>query len=81
MKARSLVIDRDGQKKALGRVAIDDQEKALEFVELVGNDGPLLEAVRNLKESGDRGAFDEQKFQSSQRIERAKRLREMLLGR
>jgi hypothetical protein len=80
MKARSLVIDRDGQKKALGRVAIDDEEEALEFVELVGNDAQLLAAVRKLKESGDRGALDERNFQSSERIERAKRLREMLLG-
>jgi hypothetical protein len=80
MKARSLVIDRDGQKKVLGCVAIDDEEKALEFVELVGDDAPLLEAVRKLKETGDRGALDEGKFQSSERIQRAKRLREMLLG-
>jgi hypothetical protein len=80
MKARSLVIDRDGQKKTLGRVAIDDEEKALEFVELVGDDGPLLEAVRKLKQTGDRGALDEQKFQSSERIQPATRLRERLLG-
>jgi hypothetical protein len=80
MKARSLVIDRDGQKNTLGRVAIDDEEKALEFVELVGDDAAVLEAVRKLKQAGDRGALDERTFQSSERIERVKRLREMLLG-
>jgi hypothetical protein len=64
-------------QRALGRVAIDDEERALEFV---GDDAPLLEAVRKLKDTGDRGVLDERKFQSSQRIERAKRLRERLLG-
>ncbi len=81
MKARSLVIDRDGQKKALGRVAIDDEQKALEFIELVGDDAPLLEAVRKLRQIGDRGVLDERKFQSSERMERVERLREMLFGR
>jgi hypothetical protein len=80
MKARSLVIDREGQKKALGRVAIDDEEKALEFLELVADDPPVLEAVRKLRETGDRVVLDERNFQSSERIERVKRLREMLLG-
>lgn len=80
MMARSVVIDRDGQKKALGRVAIDHEEKALEFLELVGDDGSLLEAVRKLRQTGDRGALDEQKADSSEQIQRKKRLREMLLG-
>ncbi len=56
MKARSLEIDREWQRKALGRVAIDDREKALEFLELVGDDATLREAVRKLRETGDRGA-------------------------
>ena len=54
MKARSILIDRDGQKKVLGRVAIDDETKAIEFMETVGREGPLLEAVRKLRQTGDR---------------------------
>jgi hypothetical protein len=81
MKARSLEIDREAQRKALGRVAIDDEETALEFLEIVGNDRSLLEAVRKLKETGDRAAFDDDKKRSSQQILRAGRLREMLFGR
>jgi hypothetical protein len=81
MRARSLEIDRDAQRKALGRVTIDDEETALEFVELVGDDGALLEAVRKLRRTGDRGVFDAVKVQSSGQDQRARRLREMLLGR
>ncbi len=81
MKARSLEIDREGQKKVLGREVIDDEEKALKYLELVGNDGLLLEAVRKLKETGDRGALDDDKVRSSEQMLRAKRLREMLFGR
>ena len=81
MKARSLDIDREGQKKVLGRVAIDDEEKALEFLELVGDDNTLMEAVRKLKETGDRGALAEEKGRSFAQNRRAERLREMLFGR
>jgi len=81
MKARSLEIDREAQRKVLGRVAIDDEEKALEFVELIGDDGTLLEAVRKLKEAGGRGALAEEKSRSSEQNQRARRLREMLFGR
>ena len=49
MKARSIEIDRDGQKKILGRVVIDDETNAMEFMEIVGAEGPLLEAVRKLR--------------------------------
>jgi hypothetical protein len=80
MKARSLEIDREAQKKALGRVAIDDGETALEFIELIGDDRSLLEAVRKLRDTGDRANLDARKEHSSQQIQRVKRLREMLLG-
>jgi hypothetical protein len=81
MRARSLEIDRDAQRKALGRVAIDDEESALEFVELVGEKGALLEAVRKLKVTGDRGALAAAKGRSSEQDQRSGRLCEMLLGR
>jgi hypothetical protein len=58
MKARSLEIDRDGQRRILDRVAIDDEETTLEFLELVGDDRSLLAAVRKLKPTRDRGALD-----------------------
>ena len=57
MKARSILIDRDRQVKTFGRVAIDDEAKATEFIEAVGPDGPLLEAVRKLDQTGDRNAL------------------------
>lgn len=81
MRARSLEIDRDAQKKALGRVAIDDEETALEFLELLGVDKPLLEAVRKLKETGDRVPLRDDSKRTPEQILRARRLREMLLGR
>jgi hypothetical protein len=81
MRARSLEIDRDAQRKALGRVAIDGAETALEFIELVGDDSALLEAVRKLKATGDRGALAEEKSRSSELNQRARRLRELLFGR
>jgi hypothetical protein len=57
MKARSIWIDRDGQQKILGRVVIDDEAKAMEFMELAGSEGPLMEALRALRRTGDRNAF------------------------
>ena len=46
MTTWSIAIDREGQKKVLGRVVIDDESKALEFMDLVGTEGTLFEAVR-----------------------------------
>ncbi len=56
MKARSLWIDRDAQRTALGRVAIDDEDGALEFIKLVGARGPLVEALRLQQEWRPKGA-------------------------
>lgn len=81
MRARSLEIDRDAQRKALGRVAIDDEETALEFLDLIGDDKALLEAVRKLKDTGDRSALQDEKGRVPEQILRARRLRQMLLGR
>src|SRR5205823_4375169 len=66
MKARSILIDRDGQKKVLGRVVIDDETRAMEFMELAGAEGPLLEAVRKLRQTGDRNGFRQVKTRTYQ---------------
>jgi hypothetical protein len=52
MIARSIEIDRDGQKTTLGRVVVDDENKAMEFMEVVGGERQLLEAVRKLRRTG-----------------------------
>ena len=78
MKARSILIDRDGQKKVLGRVAIDDETKAMEFMEAVGREGPLLEAVRKLRQTGDRNALSQVKTRTYEESRRAAKLRKML---
>ncbi len=80
MRARSLEIDREAQRKALGRVVMDDAETALAFVDLIGDDPALLEAVRKLRATGDRGALADEKTRSSEQNRRAGRLREMLFG-
>lgn len=81
MSARSVEIDREAQKKALGRVAIDDAGTATEFLDLIGEDASLLEAVRRLRDAGDRGGLERQDHRSPEQIIRARRLREILLGR
>ena len=68
MKARSIVIDRDGQKKVLGRMVIDDETRAIEFMELAGGEGTLLEAVRKVRQTGDRNALSQVKTSSSRKV-------------
>ena len=80
MTARSIVIDRDGQKKVLGRVAIDDETKAIEFMELSGTEGPLFDAVRKLRQTGDRDAIRQVKTRTFEETGRAVKLRQMFLG-
>ncbi len=78
MKARSILIDRDAQKKLLGRVAIDDEPKALDFMESVGRAGPLLEAVRTYRQTGDRNALRNVKTRTIDEGVRVKNVRKML---
>ena len=78
MKARSILIDRDRQMKTLGRVAIDDAAKATEFIEAVGPDGPLLEAVRKLHQTGERNALRQVETRTFEESSRARKLRKML---
>jgi hypothetical protein len=80
MRARSIVIDRDGQKKVLGRVAIDDESQAIAFMEAVGREGPLLEAVRKFRQTGDRKALSEVRTETQEERLRARKLREMLFN-
>jgi hypothetical protein len=80
MKARSIAIDREGQKKVLGRVVIDDEATLKSFLEDVGREGPLIEAVRRLRETGDREVLRRVKPRSYEEGMRADRLRKMLLG-
>lgn len=53
MQARSIEIKIQEQKRILGRVAIDDKEQAESYIELLDQDGRLLEAVRRVHASGD----------------------------
>jgi hypothetical protein len=80
MKARSLVIDREGQKAALGRAAIDDTDTALKFLELIGDEEPLLAAVRKARATGKPGALKEVEAGSSEQGQRARALRRMLFN-
>jgi hypothetical protein len=66
MRARSLQIDRDRQMKLLGRVAIDDELEALEFMEAVGREVPLLEGVRAYVRTGDRNTLGQVKTRTVQ---------------
>jgi hypothetical protein len=80
MRARSVVIDRDAQKKTLGRVVIDDVARAQRFIEIVSQEGPLLEAVRKLHQTGDRKAMSDVKASSYEETLRVRKLRGMLFG-
>ena len=61
MKARSLDFDREGQKKILGHVAIEDTAKAFEFLGLINDEEPLLTAVRKARETGKPDSLSERK--------------------
>jgi hypothetical protein len=80
MRARSIVIDRDAQKKLLGRVAINDELEALEFLEAVGREGPLLEGVREFRRTGDRNALHQVKTRSFEESVRARSIRKTLFN-
>lgn len=81
MKARSVVLDVDAQKKILGRVVIPDGLKALELMELVDGDSPLLEAVRKVRETADLSALRDFQTTSVEQYRRVKKLRELMLPR
>jgi hypothetical protein len=78
MKARSLVIDRESQVKALGRVVIDTSAQALEFIDLIGSDSRLQEAVRQLAKKGRREVLNDQPTLTYDERARVKKLRAFL---
>jgi hypothetical protein len=80
MMARSIEIDRDGQKKILGRVVIDDETKALEFMEVVGREGPLLDAVRKLRQTGDRDTLLQMQTRTFYESLQVRKVRKMLFN-
>ena len=80
MKARSILIDRDAQKKVLGRVAIDDETRAVEFIETVGREGPLLEAVRKLRQTGDRDTLFQMQTRTFDESLQVRKVRKMLFN-
>jgi hypothetical protein len=80
MKARSLAIDRDTQRKTLRRVVIDDTEAALKLIELVGREGALLEAVRAFSKTGNKKLLSKVKTSTNDEAERADKTRKVLLG-
>jgi len=59
MTARSLEIDFVDQTRLLGRVSIDDLEKAEAYLAAIGRDGPLLKEVRRAHEAGDLKGLEE----------------------
>lgn len=80
MNARSVAIDRETQRKTLGRVVIDDTEGALEFMNLVGGEGALLEAVRAFSKTGEKKLLSDVKTHNQDEAERADKLRKVLFG-
>jgi len=80
MRARSILIDRDAQKKLLGRMAIDDELEALAFMDAVGRDGPLLEGVREYVRTGDRNALRQVKTNTFEESVRARTIRKLLFN-
>ena len=80
MTGRSVVIDRDGQMNALGRVPIDDEFKAIKFMEMIGREGPLREAVLKFRQTGDRKVLTQLKTENYEEIQRASNLRKMLFN-
>ena len=81
MKAHSFLIDRDAQKKVLGRVVIDDETGAIKFIELTARGGRLLEAVRKLHDTGDRNVLLQAKTRSYDESVRLLMLQDTLFQR
>jgi hypothetical protein len=78
MKARSLEIDFDAQRKLLGRVAIADRFGAEAFRELLRENDFLLQVVRKVRETGDLKPLRELQPKAFQERRQAARLKEML---
>jgi hypothetical protein len=78
MKARSLEIDVELQKRALGKVLIGDRFRAESYVELVGSSDALREALRAARQTGSLEKLRDLKPKSTEEAARLARLRQML---
>jgi len=78
MKARSIEIDLEGQKRILGHIAITDNEQASLYIAILASDGHLLEAIREVCASGGVEPLLDDRPGSSQEKERLKSLRHVL---
>jgi hypothetical protein len=78
MRARSVEMDAEGQKWVFGRVVISDRAGAEAFLKVLGEDGPLLEAVRKVRQTGDPAPLRDFQPKTDERRDRAARLRELL---
>jgi hypothetical protein len=78
MHARSIVINRESQQKVLGKVIIATPAQAIELIDLVNNETPVLEALRKFFQTGDRTALSQWKAATPEAKHRLKKLRELL---
>ena len=78
MTARSIEIDAEGQQKVLGRVVIADRAGAEALLETVGESGPLQEAIRRLRQTGDIAPLRDFQPRTDEERARADRLRMLL---
>ncbi len=60
---------------------IKSEIKAAEIIALVGREGPLLEAVRKLRQTGDRNGFNQVNPETHDEKMRAKKLSRMLFDK
>ncbi len=67
-----------GQTKLLGRVMIDDGEKAEAYLATIGRDGPLLKAVRHAHEASDLKRLEEFMPKTGEEQRRLAKLRRIL---
>jgi hypothetical protein len=53
----------------------------MNFMDMVGREGPLLDAVRKLRQTGDRDAFSKMNAPTNEEGLRARKVRGLLFGR
>jgi len=78
MTARSVEIDAEVQKKVLGRVAIGDRAAAEALIRILGQEGPLLEAVRLARQKENPAPLRDFRPSSDEERDRFARLCELL---
>ena len=78
MKARSLEIDLELQRKTLGKEIIADRFRAESYLEIVGTTGSLRATLREVRRSGNLQKLRDFKPKTMEEAARYGRLREML---